>query len=270
VFQLLFADRLECNARLAKPITAEQLRGQFGMMIMDPQLRLLILPVLTRILRCNDADVAALDFFFAEKASPSLPTVMSNELLMFTVGYSELWAYQHTPLDAAQLRNMQLGMYFASDSGGQQILDAASAPGFSPYNDTLVNSYPDTNVNLLMVQGALDPQTPPEWAEHAKTMAYTGTNQHLVRVPHAVHVPATLPNRSPTTNSGEDCGLAMAASFFASGGQQPPDAACLERLAPPDFAGFEPATQAMSVALLGTVDMWGEGPLQRETSLTLV
>lgn len=266
VFQLLMAGRLECNNQLAKAVTAEQLRTVFGMLVQDAQLRLLILPVVRRMLRCNERDVAALDTLFSVTAQPpslSVP-ILSNDLLMFNIGYSELWDYQHSPLTATQLRDMQLGLYFSSNSGGEQIMEAAAAPAFSPYNDSLTNSYPDTRVNLLMVQGALDPQTPPEWAEHAKNKAYSGANQHLVRVPYAVHVSATLPNRSPMVGSGGDCGIQVVASFFGSGGLQKPDVACIGKLAPPDFAGFEQETKLASKAFLGTEDMWGEeGAVQK-------
>ena len=153
-----------------------------------------------------------------------------------------------------QVADTHNGLYVVNN-GDTSLFEPMSAAGFEPYRDPLSHQLPNTTTNLLLVEGQLDPQTTPDWAEHLMEAAYPHPNQRLVSLPFAVHAAASLP-RTPTVDGGEQCGFEVAASFFASGGRDV-NTSCVERLEPPDFAGKTAATQQEGKQLLGTADIWG-------------
>jgi len=270
VFELLHAGQLECNAKLAHPTTVQEQQALFGELIRDPVKRLLIFPIVRRLLRCNAGDVTALNHALQPhqhtapvarsqlsmpiEGAPPNTTLITNSLLGFVIGSSEFHEYRQDPITEEQVTQMDRGLT-VTNKGDTSLFSAMAAPGYSPYADPLSHHYPNTTTNLVMIEGTLDPQTTPEWAEHAMTH-YTAPNQRLVSVPYAVHAAASLPGRTIVTDGGPDCGFQLAASFYATSGESI-DTSCVQKLQIPDFGGEQEATKKAGLAMFGTEDIWG-------------
>eukprot|EP00966_Prymnesium_polylepis_P319817 7376244-Prymnesium_polylepis.1 len=139
---------------------------------------------------------------------------------------------------------MRRAVVFAN-AGDDSLFDVLAGSGYTPYSDPLSHRYPNSSTRLLLVVGTLDPQTVPEWAEHAMVTAYTRPLQRLALVPYAVHAVSSQPGLSPVEDGGADCALQLAAL------------SCLADVVPPDFAGDASKTRQLSVKILGSADMWG-------------
>ena len=87
-----------------------------------------------------------------------------------------------------------------------------------------------------------------------RTVLCLCASQRLITVPYAAHVTA-FPGRSEVSNSPYSCGMQMMTTFLLNDGVV--DDSCLNYLLPPDFAGVRSETQATSVMILNTTDMWG-------------
>ena len=133
------------------------------------------------------------------------------------------------------------------------LFEPLDADGYVSYNDSLSHHYPDTNVNLLMLQGLLDSNAPAEWADYASEF-YTGMNQRLVFLPSAVHASATWPNKSPVRSGGPDCGYQIAASFYNSVGRNI-STDCISDMEPPDFVGEQESTKQSALTYFGTEEL---------------
>jgi len=150
---------------------------------------------------------------------------------------------------------MRRGLSFVN-KGDDSLYATLEGSGYTPYVDHLSHQYPETEAHMLLVVGTLDPQTVPEWAQHAWETAYQRPQQRLVMVPYAVHAVASLPGLSRVSGGGADCAFQLAASFYRSGGREV-DSSCLQEVLPPDWVGADNSTREASVRVLGTPDLWG-------------
>ena len=171
-------------------------------------------------------------------------SLVANDLLGFVVGSGEFAQLAAEPLTKSEVLDMRRAVVFANE-GDDSLFDVLAESGYTPYSDPLSHHYPNSTTRLLLVVGTLDPQTVPEWAEHAMETAYTRPQQQLTLVPYAVHAVASLPGLSPVEDGGPDCAFQLAASFYLSGGQTV-NRSCLSNLMPPDFAGDAPKTKQLS------------------------
>lgn len=278
VFEQLNAGVLECNKQLPEPITVSWLQSLFGRWIrsMAPtRTRLLIFPVVNRILRCNSDDITVLKFLLSNNKyldqqnnfgglglnlqhlnsnANANTTFITNDLVAFIIGSSEFNQFKNNLVSEDQLEQIHRAL-LVTNAADASLYSLLKADGFIPYQDPLSHKYPKTNVNLLMVVGSLDPQTVPEWAWHAMHF-YPKTNQQLVVIPYAVHAVSSLPGLSPVVTGGPDCAFQVAASFYISAGEQV-NTSCLSMMEKPDVAGTRNETSAISLAFLGTQDLWG-------------
>jgi hypothetical protein len=211
VFDLLNAGALQCNEHLYSAVTASWLRTWIGIFIQDSQQRLLILPTVARLLRCNSDDIVAINHLLNETGAMSSPptprrsieasvpsaaanaTLVNNGLLGIIIAAGEFAQFDNNPLTLTEVGNMDKGLNVEMPAD-TALFEPLDADGYVPYNDSLSHHYPDTNVNLLMIQGLLDSNAPAEWADYASEF-YTGMNQRLFFYP----LPCTLRPRGPTS-----------------------------------------------------------------------
>ena len=119
-------------------------------------------------------------------------SLLENKLLQLNIVFAEMYDYKFTPLTTADVADD--GELLDVGLNGKEVADLAriyanvSSEGYPVYtpDPSLVNKYPSTKTNVLMLQGTTDPATPYEWAMHAITQ-YPGDNQQLVTIPMAVH-----------------------------------------------------------------------------------
>lgn len=204
---------------------------------------------LYRINRCNSADQTAIDHLFSVLFGGEDPPGVMSQVLYFNEVYSELWAHKRFADNAALVQYLdQLytgGSLFMTYGAYYQNNLYLKWPR---YQDPLDDTWPITNVPLLILQGLLDPATP---HEQALSMAahYTQPLQTFVTFPYAAHnaVSGSQVSRDKAVPS---CGLSLWIKFM----KQPQvelDRSCASQTLAPDFEGKQ-----WGNTFFGTVDYW--------------
>lgn len=291
VMEMARADELRgCGASLqewASQLELPALRSTFGQLIVSWQRRVLIGPLVQRILRCSDSDAAQLRFFFhalnssalfedemqdqqrtqlrrvfglgTGAAGPVNEAVHFNDILSFQIMMSELFFLPNSSAgrisaEAAEAQESVLDFGLQTPAERIRLLDETHWPTYVP--DPTLRSYPNASTEkLLLITGTMDPQTPLSWLLHAKSH-YRGRDHHFVALPGAVHGTAYGRGRSPVTaHDALDCGMQLVGSFLGSLGQDL-NRACLSQLQSIDFSGLRRETQALSQRAFGTTELW--------------
>jgi pimeloyl-ACP methyl ester carboxylesterase len=130
---------------------------------------------------------------------------------------------------------------------GSEVLDVLDAWPTYP-RDGWDREFADYHGPLLMLQGELDPASPPEKASQVGEH-FTGEHQHWMLFEHSAH---NVRGGAPST-SGWDCGSWIYEQFMDDPTASL-DTSCMGRLEPTDFDG-DPSTNAY---FLGTTDAWGD------------
>jgi pimeloyl-ACP methyl ester carboxylesterase len=189
---------------------------------------------------------------------PTPGDLKGNTLLANNIITAELLVYNATTLTAAEQETSEELLSFAENQGilaqFRDFLAGSGWPVYTPEAD-LYRRYPNTSAPVLLLNGDTDAQTSLTWMRRASSF-YQQPDQQSVVIPYAVHGSA-FPGRSPVvTPGGRDCGLQLAASFFAARGRAA-DKACLADLVPIDFAGRTDAARSISLKSFGTANLWG-------------
>ncbi len=186
--------------------------------------------------QANRSSVVAIDLSSAQDF---------NDLLSNNVIYSEIFRPTQSIGEIAEEAS---NLLFGSQSAAiDRFLVQESWPvGKSPVNTDLGN----INLPVLILQGALDPQTVPIWADWTKAKL-PGTYQHLVLFPYAKHGVI----EDSALSDGSSCGVKIMHQFMDNPNADL-DTSCVAQTIKPDF-GFERAeSQELSQQMFGTSDPW--------------
>jgi hypothetical protein len=148
--------RLPCLQTLPF-LTSSMLRTTMGYLVQDGSKRLLVAPLISRLLRCSDADAVALKQFFSTSHTNVQPNLYFSTLLELNIELSEFWGTT-TPAPPSVYADQSNALYFTVNVSG--LMDAAWSkwPRYTP--DQYANTFPNTaNTSLLLVNGNLDPAT---------------------------------------------------------------------------------------------------------------
>jgi len=228
------------------------LRQAFGGMLMHPDQRRMIPPIVYRADRCEARDVTALRPFVLSltgtpKATPFLRQwgfVLSNNVL-----FSELWeAPSPTATELAAIREASVASRDVTAA-----MDALVGKWPIYPQDAYAGKWATREKPVLVLQGGLDPATLARKARGARD-AFARPGQRYIEVPQASHTVITSSAADVRAPDGgterRSCGTMILMSFLES--PAAPDTSCLDALVPLRFD--VPASLAQS--MLGTADAW--------------
>eukprot|EP01104_Vermistella_antarctica_P019095 TRINITY_DN7323_c0_g1_i1.p1 TRINITY_DN7323_c0_g1~~TRINITY_DN7323_c0_g1_i1.p1 ORF type:complete len:633 (-),score=115.95 TRINITY_DN7323_c0_g1_i1:8-1906(-) len=267
LFQELRAGVQQCLNGLGAPLNDNvYLRNVLAGFEDSESNRLLIGPVLKRMLFCSESDQVELKRFVGwvsnQTGYGANSTWKTNILLAANIGLSELFTLQQPAPDATYFSNLDQSLSFSADTG---IQDSQTLPLWNVYDPTTTlgyNEYPNvTDTPIYMVTGELDPQTIDAWITHASRIYGAQTNGDnpeyfaWTLFPYAPHGAALF---SPTSNDPQPgdvaCAFTALAGWFTEG---KPDLTCMKSLVAPDWDGLLNSTQTLSSHVFGTQSLWG-------------
>ncbi len=218
-----------------------------------------------RLDRCNADDAeAVVNLFYAifgggkgagVKADDwSIDQLSFSDVLFFNETFSELWDYPEFSSNddlLAYLDEVYLDTLIGYGKGYDRNDYYLEWPRYTdPYDDT----WPVTNVPMLVLQGRLDPATPYDLALELRDN-YTAPHQHFVEFAYAAH---NVTGGTPLSNdeNAEHCSDRLFVDFMRDP-QAELDLLCVDQVMPPDFEGL-----AYAPYFFGTPDYW-ENPTNR-------
>ncbi|CAF1067711.1 unnamed protein product [Rotaria sordida] len=156
--------------------------------------RTVIPAVIFRLNRCNQEDVATLDFFFnaqglsptsSNETSPSDANglVLDSDALFNNIAFSELWLeFNQSEVDQQTLNTWQNATIIAPDLRSDFVALRQAWPKYplDEYRYHLANS------SVLMIAGQLDGATPLDFASHLASI--TGKIRTLYSIPLSGHI----------------------------------------------------------------------------------
>lgn len=218
-----------------------------GLLGIDP-VRDVVPAVITRLRRCDDADVEAVRSLYTAVWGASVPTEGNtgegrSEALFVHIAASELCAGRCE--DAAALAESEEGLLFATGLGAGVAELVPIWPRYPP--DTHDGAFSDYDGPMLMLQGGLDPATPGAAAEAVRDH-YIAPHQTWAWFPDGAH----LNSAGSALPDGSSCAYQLARDFLGDP-TAPVDLACIEQIVPIDFDG----DPALNRALFGDDDAWG-------------
>jgi len=229
-------------------MTAQALRQISPLLVMVRGLRPHIFPLTYRMLRCDPADVDAVNHYvqtlinLLNGGGPK--PLRDSSALQLHVAFSEIW--EEPAPSAADLKAQCESQLFCPGFG------AGTGSAFDLWprypHDQYVNLWPMVATPILAFNGTLDPQTPigtaKAAADHLKSPGQT-----FVEVPFSPH--GVVFESVVTTPSAPPCGLQMMAGFIADP-KAPVNTACLADLVPVTW-NEDPA---VAQEFFGTGNMW--------------
>ncbi|MFO0549983.1 MAG: alpha/beta fold hydrolase [Polyangiaceae bacterium] len=227
------------------PTSANLQKGDYRLlftstMTLPAGLRDALPALLYRVDRCNQADQGAIlhlrTLFASSQASLVAP--VASGVLNAHVALSEL--YDASPATFDALVAADAPRAFSNGDAGfyRAVWDVWPRYSASPYR----GAYPTSTVPILMLQGSLDPLTPPL---HAGLVADALSNATLVLLDGGAHGSLF---QSPTS-SGGDCGAELLQAFVTDP-TATLDTSCAADLVPPTFNNDDLAF------LFGTNRLW--------------
>ncbi|CAF3993881.1 unnamed protein product, partial [Rotaria sordida] len=219
--------------------------------------RTVIPAVIFRLNRCNQEDVATLDFFFnAQDLSPTSSNetspsdanglVLDSDALFNNIAFSELWLeFNQSEVDQQTLNTWQNATIIAPDLRSDFVALRQAWPKYplDEYRYHLANS------SVLMIAGQLDGATPLDFASHLASI--TGKIRTLYSIPLSGHI-----IQSFITATGYTCPLHLILSwaFPALFPSEWNDPACIRDLPTTiDFVGATVMGQMSSMKLLNNI-----------------
>lgn len=208
----------------------------------------LVFPLATMIVRCDADDETALHTFQDVLGSYQQPQVF-NAGLQVHVTMLDLFRPTSTlaEVEAAEDGVLLPGPGPAALYGLQERWAELGLPDYPRAVGTI-------STPVLVLQGALDPATPPVWAEEVLPDIVAPITT-LVTFPYAGHVSFGF---TASADSSDNCALDVLLAFAEAPGRAPPTD-CVADTLPPDFGVVLAATQARSLELFGTTDPWRTG-----------
>ena len=202
-----------------------------------------ILPALLyRLDRCSDDDRAA--WAVADRVVQGFVGGVVDWPLNWHVKLSELYSPDLPSAD--ELDAWAADCHICFPRGGE-VIDVIDAWPTYPL-DGWYGEFAAYDGPLLMLQGELDPASPPEKSQ-AMGEHFTGTAQHYLSFEHSAH---NVRGGAPSS-SGWDCGSWIYEQFMDDPTASL-DTSCMGRLEPLGFDG-DPSTNEY---FLGTTDAWGD------------
>jgi pimeloyl-ACP methyl ester carboxylesterase len=226
----------------------------FGLLSMEPQIRALVPGFIYRADRCTGADAGQIQSMLEFMLSFSGPqgrrwdghgnaADFFNDVLHVQVVQNDLLGtLEEIPFQA--LEQASQGLYYAPTAWQGLAADFELWPHFPVPDNHLI--WPETQVPVLLLNGALDLQTVLPWAERAASYL-DGDHQHLVVFPTAGHGVA----RFTETPDGGNCAHQIILDFLAEPTSSP-NLACIENIPPIDFAGETDEVQNLSKSFFGS------------------
>jgi pimeloyl-ACP methyl ester carboxylesterase len=201
-----------------------------------------------RLDRCSDDDFDAIvSFYYALWGGESDPREMST-LLFFNEGWSELWEHRWFADNEALLAYLDEVHADGTFTMGLGYERNDYYLGWPRYTDPLDDTWAESDVPMLMLQGELDPSTPLDFAldvgEH-----FTGEHQHWTQFRYSPH---NVISGSPLSHDAyaEHCGERLFYAFLLDP-RGALDTSCVDEVAPLDFEGLVYAPY-----VFGTEDYW--------------
>ena len=233
-------DHGHCSALGTREQIRRTLRMMMGVILDGQPERVLIPAIVSRALRCTEADQKALVYLFNQlngattKArstahtndTPRKPT--SSAVLFNHISLSELW--EHPGPSVTESETTTAGLAFSKDVEASLARLATIWP---VYRDPDNSTYPQSSTPVLVLTGTLDASTPTAWAQ-SLAEHYREPHQRLVTFPRAPH---GVLRTTPILNAPDKhCGLEIVTQFVREPSRVL-DRSCLHRLAPLDFDG---------------------------------
>ena len=232
----------------------QALRQVFSMMLQQVQFRPAIPPLVYRLDRCDPGDVQVLQRVaqllgaFGGGFMPPASGAWAPESLQFSIVlnshilFSEMWSDPAPP--AAQILQSFSETIIAPGATQSSILLFNQWPRYP--HDEWVGGFAKTDAKVLMLNGTLDPQTPP-WYAQVLAEQMQGPNAELVLFEGGAH---GTTQQSPTI-FGTNCGMELSTQFV-SNLNVPLDKGCVDALVPVSFS--VPAQYVQFI--FGTTDAW--------------
>jgi pimeloyl-ACP methyl ester carboxylesterase len=205
-----------------------------------------------RLDRCSADDMDAIvSFYYALWGGESDPREMST-LLFFNEGFSELWEHERFADNAALLAYLDGVHQDGTFTMGLGYDRNEYYLGWPRYSDPLDDTWADSDVPMLMLQGELDPSTPLDFATEVGSH-FAGEHQHWTQFPYSPH---NVISGSPLSHDAyaEHCGQRLFYDFLLdpTGAL---DTGCVEQVARLDFEGL-----VYGPYVFGTEDYWENKP----------
>lgn len=242
-------DALDAGHCAALGLDRALLRRTLGSLLPSSVARTWIGPLIYRLERCSDEDLQRISSFYnnvfgSGEGPASVPRF--SRALQANITLSEIWESPNP--DPVQMAQDIESSNFAQ---GATLYLAQIHDDYPRYAaDEHRGQYASPDVPLLLLAGGLDPSTPLAAVSERAQEQWNGPNQHFLVFPDAAHgVTFGSPDLFPP--GGKHCGVKLLLDFTANpeGGL---DTTCLDHLAPADFQGYGPTSQA----IWGTDDLW--------------
>lgn len=201
-----------------------------------------------RMDRCDSGDITAIYSFYTLMWGGDEDEHSFSNLLFFNEGYSELWEHELFESNGElvdYLETVDEEGLITMGMGLERNEYYLKWPRYSdPYDDT----WAESDVPMLMLQGQIDPSTPHDFAQLVGDH-FDGQHQHWTSFPYATH---NVASGSPVEEDIEamHCGQRLFVDFL----KDPTgdlETSCVGETLPLDFEGLQWAP-----VLLGTADYW--------------
>jgi pimeloyl-ACP methyl ester carboxylesterase len=173
-----------CAEVVPAVLGVNEIKALLGSLLQNVGYRVLVPALLHRLDRCDAADVqtfVALKDLIRPSAPAPADRAMST-VLYAVVARAELW--DDPPLDTAAVQAALDGLVVAAASPLEVIAAMTALETYTP--DAYFRQFPNTSIPVLMMNGTLDPQTPPSTAR-PMGMHLAGPHQTYVEVDRAAH-----------------------------------------------------------------------------------
>jgi len=217
-------------------------------MMFNRVLRNHFFPLIYRIERCDDADVAVVQHYlgvFATLLAPSPELGRFSTLLQYNIPFVEIIT---EPVPSFE----EVASYCFTEAG--------LCPGFSFWTRQFYDPWPlyepdhyfrrwfTSRTPILALNGDLDPQTPYTLAD-AIVPHLRGPGQSYIQVPYSPHGVAI--NSQVQTEGSPTCGIQLMQQFIADP-RHPPTTECLDDVVPVTFT----AVPGEAMFFFGQTDVW--------------
>ncbi len=211
-----------------------------------------------RMDRCDDGDIGAIYNFYMLMWGQEEDEHAFSNLVFFNEGWSELWEHTTFPDNGAlvdYLESVEENGLVTMGMGLERNEYYQMWPRYVDPND---DTWAESDVPMLMLQGQIDPSTPHDFAQ-AVGQHFDGLNQHWASFPFATH---NVASGSPVDAdiTAMHCGQQLFVDFLRDPAGEL-DMSCIDDTLPLDFQG-----ESWAPILLGTADYWenepaGKGPV---------
>ncbi len=228
-------------------IDADTLRAGAGAFLADAKLRGFAPALFSRSLRCGEEDIDDLERLVGlfEDRPTHYTEELSSPVLFRNIELSEQWPEPWPSLDELQAAHEAAAFSFGIGPASRPLLDLW--PRY-PWDRSVDDALAIVDTPLLLLQGELDPQTPPQRTDAVREH-FVGPGQHFITFPEGAHVLL-----GSTPGKGGDCATRLIAAFLDDPMARPDDS-CVANVDPVDFTG-QPLTSAI---LMGGCSRYGKG-----------